>query len=549
VKYLLNYKCFILYVSEFIHVNVIIILKKFIKILATFTGIILFLQANAQPGPQKSGASEKLLGMYMHQHWSYKHPYAVRTWTFDDWRGYIDGLHRLGYNAILIWPMLETMPDPLTPSDEAQIAKIASVIDMAHQDFNMNVSIVLCPNVSSKNEEARKYTFQDRPFFHTDDRVDPGDPVAFGKLMAWREKIFAPLSKTDGLYIIDSDPGGYPNSTNMEFVYILGAHRRMLDRLRPGIQLDYWALAGWEAYSKYYATGKFEMGPDKELQNAVSLIAKQRYEPWGVASHRGPALIDSLNMGSRVIAFPYGVIEGEPSFPMTIYGGERAYNGSKKGGARGIMGNSQTHCIQLPNTFAFARGAQGLSAEKSDYIRFANDLITGQGELIVESWECLQGNDVKRMNVNLKRLQALKPDALTPGPLKGLLFGDPARFINDLVLQLRLAASMYTFTAAIDQQPRNGEKVKESLASLASAAEAWQQQHGYSNRWNWKPMEDALRKLGSASINNTLDNRNRTSEAGTDPFENVKKFFMLMESFTPRLIEAMRSTVKDMEKK
>jgi hypothetical protein len=534
---------------NFTHANTLITLKKFIKILVTVFGIIVSLQAKAQPVVQKPGGNEKLLGMYMHQHWSYKHPYAVRTWTFEDWRGYLDGLHRLGYNAILIWPMLETMPNPLTPSDEAQIVKIASVIDMAHKDFNMNVSIVLCPNVAAKNEEARKYTFQDRPFFHTDDRVDPGDPVVFGKLMAWREKLFAPLAKIDGLYIIDSDPGGYPNSTNMEFVYILGAHRRMLDHLRPGIELDYWALAGWEAYSKYYATGKFEMGPDKEIQNAVSLIAKQHYEPWGVASHRGPSLLDTLAMSNRVIAFPYGVIEGEPSFPMTIYGGERAYSGSKNGGARGIMGNAQTHCIQLPNTFAFARGAQGLSAEKSDYIKFANDLLTGQGELIVESWQCLQGNDLKRMNANLKRLQSLKPEALTPGPLKGLLFGDPARFINDLVMQLQLTISMYTFSSAVDQQPRNAGTVRKSLASLASAAQVWQQQHGYSNRWNWKPMEDALHKLGSESINTILDNRNRTSVGGSNPFENVKKYFMLMESFTPRLIEAMKSTVKDLEKK
>ncbi len=97
----------------------------------------------------------------MHQHWSYKHPYAVRTWTLDDWHGYVDGIKRLGYNTILIWPMLEIMPDPLTPSDEANLAKIAKVIDMAHDEFKMKVHIVFCPNVSPKSEEGRKYTFED----------------------------------------------------------------------------------------------------------------------------------------------------------------------------------------------------------------------------------------------------------------------------------------------------------------------------------------------------------------------------------------------------
>ena len=28
-----------------------------------------------------------IVGMYVHQHWPYHHPYAARTWSLDDWRG------------------------------------------------------------------------------------------------------------------------------------------------------------------------------------------------------------------------------------------------------------------------------------------------------------------------------------------------------------------------------------------------------------------------------------------------------------------------------
>src|SRR5437870_2445232 len=62
--------------------------------------------------------STKMVGMYIHQHWPYNHPYCARTWTVQEWRGYVGGLKKIGYNTILIWPMLETMPDPLTPSDK-----------------------------------------------------------------------------------------------------------------------------------------------------------------------------------------------------------------------------------------------------------------------------------------------------------------------------------------------------------------------------------------------------------------------------------------------
>ena len=36
--------------------------------------------------------------------------------------------------------------------------------------------------------------------------------------------------------------------------------------------------------------------------------------------------------------------------------GDVAYQGGKDATERGLMGNAQTHCLQLPNTFAFARG-------------------------------------------------------------------------------------------------------------------------------------------------------------------------------------------------
>jgi len=69
-----------------------------------------------------------LIGMYVHQHWPYNHPYAARTWTVEDWRGYLDGLHRLGYNMVQIWPMLVTMPNPPTPAAVAEEEALPGVV-------------------------------------------------------------------------------------------------------------------------------------------------------------------------------------------------------------------------------------------------------------------------------------------------------------------------------------------------------------------------------------------------------------------------------------
>jgi hypothetical protein len=198
---------------------------------------------------------QSLLGIYIHQHWSYNHPYAARTWTFEDWRGYAEGLHHLGYNAVMIWPVLETMPDPPTASDLAHIDKIRRVIDMLQNDFGMRVHIAMCPNVVP-NGDAGKATFEKRRFFYTDKRIDPRDQQAMDDMLRAREKLLRPLAKADAITIIDSDPGGYPGSTNQDFINLLLAHRRILNRLRPGIELNYWPHAGWPAYSRYYATAQ-----------------------------------------------------------------------------------------------------------------------------------------------------------------------------------------------------------------------------------------------------------------------------------------------------
>ena len=154
------------------------------------------------------------LGMYVHQHWPYNHPYAARTWTIEDYRGYADGLTKLGYNTMMIWPVLETMPAPLTPSDRADLQEDAKVIDMLHREFKMRVWIALCPNVAANDKEAAKYPFEKRHFFYCDRRVDPADPAAVRRMIKWRGGVASPPCQMDGIAIIDSDPGGYPGSTN-----------------------------------------------------------------------------------------------------------------------------------------------------------------------------------------------------------------------------------------------------------------------------------------------------------------------------------------------
>ena len=499
-------------------------------------------------GSTGNRAAGKMIGMYVHQHWPYKHPYAARTWTVEDYRGYADGLTKLGYNMMMIWPLIETMPQPLTPSDRENLEKIGKVIDVLHREFKMQAYIALCPNVGAKNEEASKYEFQKRHFFYCDMRVNPGDPVALAQMIRWREELFRPLAQMDGLLIADSDPGGYPGSNNAEFANLIGEHRKMMDRLRPGIELLYFMHVGWDAYCRLYQTGDagdHGWGTPEEADDVLKRLKKLDLHPWSITTHtsgeapNGTTLkfAEKFGMAATAVSFNYGAIEYEPSFPMTNFGGDAAFRAGETGAPGGTIANGQTHCVQLPNTFAFARGATGKTQPtEADYVQFADDLIPGQGQLIVQGWQGLVGADTGRMRAVAAKLESLPAEKLAAGRLRGLLFGDSQRFISDLAMELRVKAAYGDFIAA----SRSGSEVRRPFGEFVTAAEAWQARHGYECAWRWPDLKEELAKLKSPVIQSVIDEKGE----GATPYDRVADRLRKMETYTPRLIAAMKTKVK-----
>jgi hypothetical protein len=404
------------------------------------------------------------------------------------------------------------------------------VIEMLHE-WGMRAYVAMCPNIVADDAAAGQARFEDRYFYHCDIRVDPDDRPAVERMMTRREQLLRPLVKMDGVTVIDSDPAGYPNSTNEQFAMLLAEHRKVLDRLRPGIELDYWMWAGWQAYGRYYATGDFKWGTPEEFADVLARLVKLDLKPWGLAC--GVQWAKNAGLLDRTWNFPYGAIEGEPSWPLTHFGGDQAYNGGHNFAPRGVMGNAQTHCVQLPNTFAFARGAQGKPAAEADYVQFANDLIIGKGGEIVEAWKALNGSDSTKMQAAADRLAKTGDEPLKTGPLSGLLFGDPKRFVHDLVMQLRYQAAFTVLTTAVKQN----QPWQVPLAGYLTALEAWYAEHGYQNYW--ASAADVLLKLNAPEIREVF---NPKLLAAT-PFGRVKEDLYVKELFTERLLEAIRKVL------
>lgn len=499
---------------------------------------------------------EKMLGMYVHRAWPYKRPYASRAWTLEDWRGFAEGIRELGYNTIIVWPVVEIMPMPPTPSDLSDLQQLAEVIDLLH-GMEMRVYATLCPNIIANDAKARAVPFSQRHYFHSLDYVDPSDYAAIDKMVSIREEHFRYLAKMDGCVIIDSDTGSFPGAKNDDFVYLLLAHRKMLDRLRPGIELLYWMHVGWEAYARYHATGKFEWASHEEVTDLLTKLKAADPTPWGISvhslgGHEDLKVARELDLEPRAVYFNYGAIEGEPIFPLTNFGGETSYKAGQMIEARGVVGNAQTHCLQLPNIFAFSRGFKGKVVTDGDYVAFAEDLLPGFGILIVRTWKALNSEDVTEMRDVHGLLSSVDLRGIQNGRLRGLLFGDPKRFVSDLSIQLEFKI------AAVELINASTEKVDVSrLKAFVAAAEKWQTIHGYQCMWNFDgrwhhslaKVDEVLQRLGSEKLNRLLAEKvwwtqDNPSLHGDTPFEKHQDQNRKWDTQTVRTLVALKEIIE-----
>ncbi len=483
----------------------------------------------------QSSEAEPNLGMYVHMHWGYNHPYAARTWTIDDWRSYAGGLKALGYNMVMIWPMFETIPDPPTPSDIAHLEKIARVIDLLHSDFGMSVHITLGPNTIG-NEKAAAYTFERRPFFETDLRLNPGDPAEVERLMRFRRTLYHYVGEADGASVIDSDPGGYIGSTNEEFIELLWRHLDLIQEFNPNARLFYWMWVGWEAYNRMWERAMAGAGLEinitrTDFEDVVGALAQHPERNWGVfsCSPLHQEVVEQFGIQDRALFFPYGLVEVEPTFPLTNHLPDAIRNEFRRYSPAamrlGAMANSQTHVAQLPNAYYFAHFAKGGTLENANLEQFAEGLTPGMGALVADAWREIATTDSNRMRALSGELRD-RPAPDVEGPYSGLLMGDPERFLSDLSVMLAWRADVVDFVAAADE----GEDWRPALGALARSWRAWQERTGFVDAYcDTQSIHPALAKLGDPRIDSVL--------ADFDNWRDPS----VRHGIVPRLLDAMEA--------
>ncbi|MCK4602126.1 MAG: hypothetical protein KAU28_06650, partial [Phycisphaerae bacterium] len=297
----------------------------------------------------KSPANE-VRGMYAHMHWAYKRPYSVRAWTLSDWKRYIDLLAFFGANRLQIWVVPDIMPYPLPAGDVRFLERLREAVGYAKHCRGMFVSVGGCANTIGRAEQG-DVPIEKRDYFRAEMRLDPGKKADMALLMKQRREVYKILNNADGVWIIDSDPGGYAGSTVDEFVDIFVQSEKVLGRCCPNAQLEYWMWAGWNNAAKWYGSAA---AADPGWLETLKKLKQRLNRPWGVLAcprvtgvyKEHADVVGKLGLEDRSIIYPYGSVEGEPNYPLTEWfpesvDGAFATNWPRRG-YRGMQSNAQT---------------------------------------------------------------------------------------------------------------------------------------------------------------------------------------------------------------
>ena len=458
-----------------------------------------------------------MLGMYIHTHWGYNRPWAARAWSVRDWRAYLSGLAALGYRFIMVWPQFDAMPPEPNRSDRLFLQTLSEAIDIAHADFGMRVALCAAGNTIG-NDRAALYEFPVRPYFFCEERIDPGDAEAVAAFQAGRERQFSFITNADALAIIDSDPGGYIGSTNDAFVRLMHGQITAFRKHNPSAELIYWMLAGWENYNKFWEgqlsdrderTQMWDNLQGDDFVDTLTFMRDTVSEPWSLYAWLDEHLdaASSLGLSDRIMYYPYGTVEKEPSFPLTNYDpgtiAEVLSPGNLAKGPRGVLANAQTHCLQLPNTCIFAHFARDGTLENLDLASFAEDLLPGHGAPIARGWEAIGNPDPDEQRAAAEQIRGLTGGVHRTGRCAGLLFEDLDRFLTDLAMNLELRAVLIEMKRAIDMSSGEAAAVRHVLSHLRP----YQERLGFVDAYGG-PLHAAfnqeLARLGVAGIDERL---------------------------------------------
>lgn len=423
-------------------------------------------------------------GFYLHACWCYEYPFAVRRWGFSDYDAMFYLLRGIGLDQVMIWPMTEVAPPPLSEDDARYLAESRRVIGKA-KEIGLECWLMFCPNLSS-TEQIRCAPFQERVFYPYMKKYRLDDFAQFEAYTAHLHKMLACLNNADGYVFIDGDPGGYPGAKPGEFLRLLSAVRGKLDQVAAGQKprIIPWIWSGWGA--DWEAEGVWKPDIKKLVRPFLDMLKTHPLsEPWellpGRSVREGHAngrinieLTEEAGLIERSTLMTYEIIEFEPTPPGFVIQFEdirRVIRQEMRFApiARGIMGNAQQPVTALHNLFYFARCAKDFAwLEKSDeeVLQALANFLGGETQVIVPAWKAAQAN-IKKIPPDLpERVRHSRMSS----ELAQCIPGGSQKYLCILADFLDARVAVFRSTASC---PRTRTETAERLSSATGALIRW----------------------------------------------------------------------------
>jgi len=436
--------------------------------------------------------------------WAFNYPYSFRSWREEDWHRYLDVLAYQGINLFYLWPFIEIMPVPLSAEDQAYLEECRRVVDYAQKKHGMEVWIMQCTNRVAK-DRCGVADPRLRPYWRpSQEDLNPGNPEHFQAIMTSREAMYRIINNVDGVCNIDSDPGFYPGSPLSDYMKVLQGCRGLIDRhtLRgKQTKLINWMLWGWGRAERIQIKGL-----DEHQRLTLQIIKKGLPEPWELlCSQFGflppgqyqflPVCRDEKVL-EKAVFFPYGTIEGEPSYPTTnvhIDAIRAMFDDQidKFPELAGAMGNVQTPLLQFPNVYYYTSAMWDAGyrkrSERQVLLDLGGYLYPEQKELLADGYLALKVTDPAKVEAVANQLdRVVREDTLGPCGLFGRkLFPDHRIVAKSLLLQLRLRAAHERLARGVAAGTPKAE-CERLLREYFDAYLGWDTAHGWHGLWGWQ---------------------------------------------------------------
>ena len=394
-------------------------------------------------------------------------------------------LKKMGYDSVMVWPLLEAIPMPLSPSDASELQAYRLILQDG-RDAGLRIYMSQCANLTTPPSLASVPWRLRNPYpvFRT---INFSNSIDTTNYLAHRRELLTILNNADGYVTIDGDPGGYAGAAPQDFVNVFlndfasitqGGTNPAQQQVIPWIWTGWGQKGPWAAPIEPFVRAELDLLTAQLPRNWA--VMPGRLEEGNGCGRTNMGLTQTYKLESRSTLMLYDAIEPEPSppSPNLKFADIRSFLRDEadlyRAGA-GVMGNVQTPLMKLPSIYFFGRAAKDPSYLNRSDDEILNDFaafLGGPPGILRPAWKCC--------DLQLAQLPADLPAQIRAVSLTGepaaMIPGGATRYLDLLAAQVE---SRRRILAAMTLPHSTDADAAAVVAEGVDAAVCWWNRHHF----------------------------------------------------------------------